>query len=280
MAARTRSIRWGAAITILVIGSFATAIGFFGEVCDEELSETGAVVELCDPPSVTDLPVTLALLALIAMLAPDLSEVTLGGIGVKRLIEQKSSETKQDIAGVEERTERRIAAFEMRVTQSPTFNNVMAFSPQLSESDIRGIVEALSRSRAEGGAGSKQISHTVDAKLISAQASAFANEWGTTEAILEWFEMARGYDRIGHGRPPGPLVGLDIDAARRPALIESLGPFVASSIVDFQVARSTRNILVHGDADAQPDDELLSMVTANLERFNNTVLALAQSYQQ
>lgn len=88
--------RWMLVLVIVVLFGLVPSMQDEYEVCRQELAAVGdePVVEVCGPPGLTDLAVVSGLLVLVVLLAPELSEVSIGVISLKQRLE--TTEKKQE----------------------------------------------------------------------------------------------------------------------------------------------------------------------------------------
>lgn len=82
---KSHAIRWGAA-ALLVVAALVVTVWVEPTVCRDQLSQVGdrAVVAVCGPIAVTDPPALVGLLLLFFLLAPDLTEVSIGVLTLKQ----------------------------------------------------------------------------------------------------------------------------------------------------------------------------------------------------
>lgn len=94
-----KPVRWSAAMLLLVAGIVGIIISRW-TVCEERLATVGgqAVVRVCRPPALTDLPVVTGLLVALLLLLPDMVEIGIPGfISLKRRVEDQEAK----LAGLE-----------------------------------------------------------------------------------------------------------------------------------------------------------------------------------
>src|SRR5215203_1695974 len=87
-----RLLRWSVA-ALIVLGGLAFSV--FGEsVCRDQLAAVGntAVVKTCGPVEFSDLPVVAGILLLFIVIAPDLSEVSIGILSLKQRVQEAKQE--------------------------------------------------------------------------------------------------------------------------------------------------------------------------------------------
>jgi len=86
-AMKIKSMQW-AAVLVLAVGTGLLVVGFFRiQVCDQQLSDSGAVVSICRHPQLTDPPVVAVGIMMLAALAAFFTEISGFGITLKRTVE-------------------------------------------------------------------------------------------------------------------------------------------------------------------------------------------------
>jgi hypothetical protein len=90
-----RFLRWLIVALVVFGAGLLPGLANRYEICREEVAQTGneGVVRVCAPPSIGDLPVIAGALLLVVLLAPDLSEVSIGVLKLKqRVVEQEEKQ--------------------------------------------------------------------------------------------------------------------------------------------------------------------------------------------
>ncbi len=121
-----RPARWTSA-TLVVAGGAASVLASGWAVCEQRLATVGAqaVVEVCRPPAMSDLPVVGGVVVVLLLLLPDLAEVGLPGfISLKRRVED---------------TEGRLAGLELQLTQTSQMQQAAAQDVDSRASAINAV---------------------------------------------------------------------------------------------------------------------------------------------
>lgn len=135
-----RLLRWGLATLVILVGIWLTLPGAH-VICRDELANVGknAVVRTCGPLGVTDLPVVCGILLLVVLLGPDLSEVSIGVLTLKRSVEDTQrgqEEIRGEVEGLKQ-------AFTMQASTSAEQTTSVATSVQAP--DLAGVVREIAR---------------------------------------------------------------------------------------------------------------------------------------
>jgi hypothetical protein len=133
-------LRWGVA-GVLVLVSLGLSV--FGDyvVCRDELASVGnrAVVRTCGPLGLTDLPSVAAILVLVVLLAPDLSEVSIGVLALKQRVE----DTRRDQKEVRAEFEGLKQSF--NISSSTTAEQTTSVATSMEAVDLPGTIREIVR---------------------------------------------------------------------------------------------------------------------------------------
>jgi hypothetical protein len=98
-----RLLRWILVAILLLGAGLLPGLANRYEICREEVAQVGTdgIVRVCAPPSITDFPVVAGILLLAVLLAPDLSEVSIGVLSLKQKVatqEEKHENLKHEVS--------------------------------------------------------------------------------------------------------------------------------------------------------------------------------------
>lgn len=131
-----RLLRWILAAILIFGAGLLPGLANIYQICREELAQVGneGVVRVCAPPSVADFPVVAGVLLIVVLLAPDLSEVSIGVLNLKQRVADQG-EKQQSL-------EKELNRLEM------TVQNTVVRQEQTAETivqpvDLPGLIQAL-----------------------------------------------------------------------------------------------------------------------------------------
>jgi hypothetical protein len=103
LAARTRLARYFAACLLVVIGA-VWLLTQAPRLCHQEIPATGtSPVRVCGPPGIGDTATVAWLAVVVLLLAPDLAEVVIGGVTLRRAVEEAKADAataRADVAAI------------------------------------------------------------------------------------------------------------------------------------------------------------------------------------
>ena len=177
-----RVIRWALVLGILIAVVISAGAGWLSEICSDSIAEVGdvAIVRQCRPPQIGDLSMLALGGLLIALLLPDLSQVSFGGVELRRLITKESAETQ---AAVERAQESLTQILNTSHSASIAVNTV---------GDTDAIVNALSEQLKTLGV---EIPADSKATLPVKLRSEFLLELATAEGVLRQIESLQVMER-------------------------------------------------------------------------------------
>jgi hypothetical protein len=117
-----KQARWAVAASLLLLGIVYSRTGW--TVCEEKLATIGnqAVVKVCRPPTLTDLPVVGGLLLMLLLLFPDLAEIGIPGfVSLKRRVEEHDAQ----LAGLQLRVDQAVEQRQTTVQEASSLANAL-----------------------------------------------------------------------------------------------------------------------------------------------------------
>lgn len=238
---------------LIIVGGFliGAIAQNYGRVCSETATDAGAVVEVCRPLAVTDLPVVAFAAFVLLLLWPGLSEVSLGGLKLKRLSDA--------VEGNAEKLERT-----MNMVSSIGINQTFQFGAQ--EESAQRLLDLPSEepTPAPSPSGSDRtdtaapVREADETPIASADAvDRFLELWAMVESVNKWSVAVlagstwdEDADHIPASYPssqglPGSLT--DLSTASYIAAARIIASATSTYSLELSAARSTRNLLIHGD---------------------------------
>ena len=105
-----KALRWLLALLIVLVGTLVWASGSV-EICDDRLAAVGTdpVVRVCSAPTLSSPAVIGWLLAVLFLLAPDVTEISVGLFSLKQKVEQESKETREVVESLSVRVNGQLA---------------------------------------------------------------------------------------------------------------------------------------------------------------------------
>lgn len=140
-----RALRWTLSAA-LVVGSGAVSILDESTICRQQLASVGEipVVETCGPPSITDLPVIAVVLLLAILLAPDLSEISIGVLSLKQRV-SKAERVQQHLTEEVEAI-RNVVTFSASTEARQNIETSIAPVIEVEAPDLPGILREVAQS--------------------------------------------------------------------------------------------------------------------------------------
>lgn len=168
---------WVAASLAVLAAGTAIVVFFTAEVCDQQLSSKGNVVRVCRHPQMSDPPMVVLGLVILALLGAFFSEISGFGITLKRQVQEARSTAQEAI----------------RETQQ-----IDARHQEATGDLAEGVREALNRTQPAGQAAVPQTADPVD--LLAARyneirwtmSSGRARTRAMTEVVDEMIRLLRG----------------------------------------------------------------------------------------
>jgi hypothetical protein len=159
---KARLLRWGFVGALVLVGLGLSLFGGF-VVCRDELATVGnsAVVRSCGPPGLTDLPVVAGVFLLVVLLAPDLSEVSIGVLSLKQRVE----DTRRDQKEIRAEFEGLKQSF--NISPSATAEQTTSVATSIEALDLPGTIREIVRgiSRNPDLAGAEDHAGGVDPRF-------------------------------------------------------------------------------------------------------------------
>lgn len=247
-----RAIRWAVAAALLVACVVALLNGWF-EVCSLETTKSAtenASTRKCGAPAVTDAGTVAVAFLILLLLIPDMSEVGIFGLSMKRRVEaaeKQASESKEQAGRLEDR-------LLLQTIRIDGLNQAVANSTaQASIGDI--IIGDAAIKKAVSGLPQKEAAYKRGADeeaLPAADATPAPDAELTSRVIRNWESIAASLDLPPY-RP-----GVRASVSRDPISTTDAKRFVSLFREELNVVRATRNTVAHAGSIA--DDDLLAAV--------------------
>jgi hypothetical protein len=235
--------RWAAAFVVLLGCSWGLLDSRFS-VCDVETKSEKAeitVTQTCDQPSVSDAGVVAVALLIILLLAPDMSEIGVFGVSIKRRLEAteaKASESEAEVGRLETRLliqSSRIESLSQNLASASaqaTGNTVLIGEEFLQKisADLPRKAEAFK----QGAEREPSITAEQLANVVAAPDPALA-----TRLIRNWELLARAID-FGRYRPASRWDASTINVSE-----EDARRFANVFADELQIVQAARNNVAH-----------------------------------
>lgn len=284
--------RWLLALAAITLLALSLAFDWWGSQCSEELAQTGddAVVEVCRAPSLSDPAVLLTTGLILLLLWPDLSEVSLGLISLKRRIDENQERTESRL------TELKQQIVAMSVRQTVTVRNEYGRG-DLNAEEVRRGAEAIRKRALEPGQpadhpleqegqaadkwkdaappGDSQV-EPVEPILEDPVVAAFLTEWGVIEGVidarqnLDSEQWLLGSWEIDPRVTPPKVLNTELKSSLDVKYAIGLIDVVLAQHKDtLDAARSARNLIVHQGVEI--DGQSLRSLTVSLMDISKTI---------
>ena len=265
---------------LLAIGAGLAAVLGFWQDCYDTVASVGPdpTVSICRTPILTDLPTIALVLLVLFLLWPDLSEMSVGGIRLKRLVEQNRKEMEAEVHQLR---------VQMAVAQQQNVNFSLSLAqPDLTAEAVVAIAEqtdTVDRSPADAEI-ILESDRAREEFRKEPTLEAFLARWATTESILLWLDRAERRQavlradslsipdqqilRVAYPMPV-PLLGMGIPPHLEAQAIEAVKIAQAPYQQLITAAASARNILIHR---GEPlESEIVGSLTDGLTEFQAAV---------
>ena len=205
-----------------------------------------------------------AAVAILLLLWPDVSEISIGVVRLKRLIADKAKKTDERVEAVRRDIDNRLTQV-LHASQRLTIN----FGAQLSPDQIREAVQSKPPEPSPLSTTPVADSGTLEPK------PRFLVDWALAEAVLDWAERYR-YTQRGTDLPLiSPILGIYLPDDKVGTAVDGVFHLIEVYGSTLSAARSVRNILAHGEGgvggDSLLDDDLIEDVSAGVSRFLDSV---------
>ena len=227
-------ITYGIAITLVVVFLWGAVKGSYSEVCQDAATDAGQVVEVCRPLAATDLPVVAFVALVLLILWPGLSEISFGGVKLKRVTEAVEENAKKL-----DRT--------MDLVSSININQTFHFGqpappPPSSPTVAKALIDG------EGDDSAPDASPEATTEFIESWTAVEAiNQWSS--AVLsapQWDEDADHIPVVGPSGIGVPSYLADLPLSKHIAAARIIAASTSSYRMEISVARSIRDLLAHG----------------------------------
>jgi hypothetical protein len=167
-----RAVRWCTVLVLIGLAWLGTERSWFADVCSDAPARVGhvAVVRVCRPVEPTDLSFVFFTFLIVLLILPDVSEISLGIVSLRRLVEKEAEQAKDAV----------------RALQSAVMTVVASQSQQTVAIATLGSAEDLERSLAEalGGLGISIGSSTVGVEDAVASITDFLARVAAAEGVI------------------------------------------------------------------------------------------------